>query len=247
MPCLLPPSPSCTDGAFSPCNPLHFSLNSLKKLPWLFSNAVEVPWIPTRRGNYSLRAIVFKPPHKPQAGTLRPIHLDIHGGAFIGGLPENDAPFCERLSRETGAVVVSPQYRCSPRHVFPAAYEDIEDVLSWLVMTVMTAEKQWGADPTTLTVSGSSAGTNLALAASQMYDGVFKWPSQYAVQGFVTFLCAGWYTFSFLNSLRRPRSCSSLSANTMFYVGGPQAHAWSKAHTYQLSQARSPLLSSASL
>lgn len=157
----------------------------LKGLPWLFSNAFEVIRIPTRRRNQTLRAIVFHPPCRTNhEGPLRPIHLDIHGGGFMGGLPEYDAEFCQRLSRETGGVIVSTQYRYSPRHIFPAAHEDIEDVSKWLVEH---AEKRWGADPKLLTVSGSSAGANLALAVSQMGGGKFKWPSQTAVKGCVTF------------------------------------------------------------
>jgi acetyl esterase/lipase len=95
---------------------------------------------------------------------LRPLHLDIHGGAFIGGLPENFAPFDDRVARETGAVVVSITYRFAPEHTFPAAIDDVDRTLEWLREN---AESRWGADPTLMTISGSSAGGNLALAATQ--------------------------------------------------------------------------------
>jgi acetyl esterase/lipase len=164
--------------------PIALLAYSTKALPWLWLNAFEVIWIPTRRPNHPLRAIVFNPPLNPKANSPRPIHLDIHGGGFLGGLPESDAAFCQHLSRETGAVVVSTQYRYSPRNIFPAAHEDIEDVAKWLVQN---AEKHWEADPKLLTVGGSSAGSNLALAVSQMGDGMFKWPSPTAIKGCVTF------------------------------------------------------------
>jgi alpha/beta hydrolase fold len=180
--------------ALQPIALLTYCLNGL---PWLFSRAFEVIWIPTRRPNHSLRAIVFKPANIARDGTHCPIHLDIHGGAFMGGLPENEAGFCQRLCRETGAVVVSTQYRYSPRYVFPAAHEDIEDVSNWLLLN---AEKQFGADPKLLTVSGFSAGSNLALAVSQMGDGKFKWPSLTAVKGCVTFYAPVGFYF-FLSSL----------------------------------------------
>jgi acetyl esterase/lipase len=156
----------------------------LKGLPWMFSNAFQVIRIPTRRPDESLRALVFQPNHKPRNGMLRPLHLDIHGGGFLGGLPEYEAGFCQKLSKETGAVVVSTQYRYSPRYTFPAAHEDIEDVSEWLVQN---AERLWGADPKLLTVSGFSAGANLAFAMPQMGKGAFKWPSETAVKGCVTF------------------------------------------------------------
>lgn len=109
--------------AVQPIALLAYSLNGL---PWLFLSAFEVVYIATCRPNHSPRAIVFSPRRKAKHGALHPIHLDIHGGAFMGGLPENEAAFCLRLSQATGAVVVSTQYRSPPRHVFPAAHEDIE-------------------------------------------------------------------------------------------------------------------------
>lgn len=164
--------------------PLAFITYTIKWLPWSLSSAYKVIWIPTRRSNDPVRAIVFQPPRKPATGALRPLHLDIHGGAFMGGVAEYDATFCSLLSRETGAVVMSTQYRYSPRYHFPAAHEDIEDVSKWLVQN---AERLWGANPELITVGGSSAGANLALAVSQMGDGEFKWPSKTAVKGAVTF------------------------------------------------------------
>jgi acetyl esterase/lipase len=156
----------------------------LKAVPWLLSNSFDVVWIPTRGGHDSLRALVFTPRDTGLNGRLRPLHLDIHGGVFIGGLAEYDAGFCERVCRETGAAVVSTQYRHSPRHVFPAAHEDIEDVSNWLLKN---AEEKWGADPSLLTVSGFSAGSNLAFGVSQMAEGKFRWPNPTAVKGVVAF------------------------------------------------------------
>lgn len=175
--------------------PIALLAYSSTALQWLFSNAFEVIWIPTRQSNHYLRAIVFNPPRNSYGETLRPIHLDIHGGGFMGGLPENEAGFCQRLSREMGAVVVSAHYRHSPRHVFPAAHEDIEDVSKWLVQN---AETRWGADPNLLTVSGFSAGSNLALAVSQMGDGMFKSPSSTAIKACVTFYAPVSIHFYFL-------------------------------------------------
>ncbi len=94
--------------------------------------------------------------------TLRPLHLDCHGGAFIGGVSESDAAFCDRVARETGALVVSTAYRYAPRHSFPAAIDDVDAVLAYLRAN---ADK-YGIDPNVVTVSGFSAGGNLALATS---------------------------------------------------------------------------------
>ncbi|KAG8528314.1 uncharacterized protein KY384_007231 [Bacidia gigantensis] len=118
--------------------------------------------------------------HRP----LRPLHLNIHGGAFIGGIPEIDHDFCSQLARTTGAVVVSASYRFAPRFAFPAAIDDIDDIIVWLQINART---QLGADPELFTVSGSSAGGNLALAASQNERLQRK---EAGIKGAVTFFAA---------------------------------------------------------
>lgn len=158
---------------------------SMKWLPWMFSSAYTVYWIPTRRNpGHSVRAIVFQLPPKPQAHEpneklLRPLHLDFHGGGFLGGIPEYDAPFCAYLAEKTGAIVVSASYRFAPRHVFPAAHQDAEDVATYLVEN---ADNLWGANPRLLTASGFSAGCNQPLNVSQHLAG-----SEASVKGSVTF------------------------------------------------------------
>jgi acetyl esterase/lipase len=136
--------------------------------------------IPLKRRPGSLRAVVYIP--KASSSPFlkkRPIHLNIHGGAFLGGLPEGNGRFCSQLAEKTGAVVVSTSYRYAPRHVFPAAHEDVQDVASFLVEN---AEKLWNADPELLTVSGFSAGGNLALAVAQSLAG-----TAHAIKGCTTF------------------------------------------------------------
>ncbi|KAF2402427.1 alpha/beta-hydrolase [Trichodelitschia bisporula] len=139
--------------------PLVFLTYAIHCLPNIFNRAYSVRTIPTG-SNRSVRALVFRPPSK---GRRCPLHLDFHGGAFLGGLPEYGIAFLSRLAIETGAVVVSTQYRCAPVHPFPAAVDDAEFVLVWLQEN---AEKEFGADPSCITVSGFSAGGNLALAAA---------------------------------------------------------------------------------
>jgi acetyl esterase/lipase len=142
---------------FQPLAILAYSINII---PNLFSRRFSSFRIPTRSG--SVRAIVFQPPPSRIAQGLRPLHLDIHGGGFVGGHPEADHRFCSHLSDRTGAVVVSASYRFAPKHPFPAAIDDINDVVKWLQAN---AESKLKANPKLFTISGSSAGGNLALAA----------------------------------------------------------------------------------
>jgi acetyl esterase/lipase len=133
--------------------------------PYIFRRKpYVVEWLPIAPGR-KLRALIFTAVTKDSTDKrLRPLHLDIHGGAFIGGLPEQDAIFCELLARNTGAVVVSTTYRYAPEHTFPAAINDIDAVVSYLQKH---AEDRYSADPTLMSVSGFSAGGNLAFASSQ--------------------------------------------------------------------------------
>ena len=136
---------------------------SMKSIPYLLpsSRPFNVMHIPTRNKS-TVRALVFLPPSRTP-DRLSPLHLDIHSGVFLGGLAEYDAPFCTALAARTGAVVISTQYRCAPRYRYPAAHEDIEDVVNYLLSN---AKNLWKADRELFTVSGFSAGANLVLGCS---------------------------------------------------------------------------------
>lgn len=122
----------------------------------------HIIYIPTR-GKHTLRAIVFSPKdqekHKP-----RPLHIDFHGGGFLGGIAEYDSPFCALLRDRSSTVVVSVEYRHAPANVYPAAHEDAEDAVDWLLAN---AKELWNSDPENLTVSGFSAGANLMMVAGR--------------------------------------------------------------------------------
>lgn len=161
--------------------PLAILINLMKHLPWILSDRYTVHQISTREGR-SVRAIVFQPPRRGDPNRLRPLHVDVHGGAFIGGIAEANAAFCALVSDRTGAVVVSTEHRVAPRYTFPAAHDDVDDVISFLLEN---AQSMFGADPKLLTVSGFSAGSNLALAASQQK--ACQPPADTAIKASVTF------------------------------------------------------------
>ncbi|KAL8753855.1 MAG: hypothetical protein Q9184_005295 [Pyrenodesmia sp. 2 TL-2023] len=183
--CLFAPRPLPHRWRLILLQPIILIVYALKTLPYLFHRPFVVQYIPIRRSGESVRALVYNHPSKTSESSStkqkRPLHIDIHGGAFIGGIPEADAPFCDRLARTTGAVVISITYRFAPRHAFPAAHDDVDDAFAWLLEH---AEEQFGANPKLLTVSGFSAGGNLALAASL---GANKADGESRVSGVVTF------------------------------------------------------------
>jgi acetyl esterase len=94
-------------------------------------------------------ARVYEPAADP-AGTV----VYYHGGGWvIGGLDEWDAPL-RILAVESGARVVSVDYRLAPEHPFPAAADDSYAAAKWVA-----AELAGGAP---IVVGGDSAGGNLA-------------------------------------------------------------------------------------
>ncbi|WP_375002889.1 alpha/beta hydrolase [Aeromicrobium sp. CTD01-1L150] len=96
--------------------------------------------------------------HRPHAGTDLPAVLNLHGGGWVQGHPEQSAWFASRVAARTGAVVVSPEYRLAPEEPFPAAVEDSWSALEWLADEGASLD----ADPTRLAVMGDSAGGGLA-------------------------------------------------------------------------------------
>ena len=86
----------------------------------------------------------------------------LHGGGFVfGDLDTHDAQ-SRRLANRTGMAVLTVDYRRPPEHRFPAAPDDVDTAVHWLVANAAG----FGIDPTRLAVIGDSAGGNLALVAA---------------------------------------------------------------------------------
>jgi acetyl esterase/lipase len=137
--------------------PLTLLAALLKAPSFLFNTSYRVVHIPTRSG--PKRCLIFQPPRS--TSELRPLHIDLHGGGFFGGFAEQGVRWCELLAKETGSVVVSGSYRLAPRHVYPAANEDVEDMIAYLAAHA----GDFGADADLLTLGGSSAGGTLTLGS----------------------------------------------------------------------------------
>ena len=98
----------------------------------------------------------------PDGAEKPPLIIYTHGGGFMqGSLPSWDAMLRE-LVRQSGVAALSVDYRLSPEHRFPVAFEEM------VAMVRLAAHEgaEFGIDPTRLAVGGDSAGANLALAAA---------------------------------------------------------------------------------
>ncbi|MCV7070538.1 alpha/beta hydrolase [Mycobacterium rufum] len=112
--------------------------------------------IPTRHG--PVAATVY---HPPTDVPRPPVYVNIHGGGFVVGHPEQDDPWCRYLAAHAGVTVLNPDYVLAPRHRFPAAPQQVYDIVCW------AADADRGWDGTRLCVGGQSAGGNLAAAAAR--------------------------------------------------------------------------------
>jgi acetyl esterase len=93
----------------------------------------------------------------------------LHGGGFVfGDLDTHDAQ-SRRLADRTGLAVLTPHYRRPPEHRFPAAPDDVDTALSWLLGEGHAHD----LDTSRVAVIGDSAGGNLALVASLRHPGLF--------------------------------------------------------------------------
>jgi acetyl esterase len=87
-----------------------------------------------------------------------------HGGGFVLCDIDSHDGFCRAMSRYTGSVVVSVDYRLAPEHRAPAAVEDVYATWCW----VMANADEFGVDPSRVMIAGDSAGGNLAAVTALM-------------------------------------------------------------------------------
>jgi len=113
---------------------------------------VEEVLIPGPAGD--LRARLYA----SERGGLRPALIYFHGGGWVIGSVETHDPICRSLAKESGAVVISVDYRLAPEHKFPAAVEDAHAAAKW----VCSNAQRLGIDASRIVISGDSAGGNLA-------------------------------------------------------------------------------------
>jgi len=99
--------------------------------------------------------------HYRLAGTENaPVLVYLHGGGFVvGGLDSHD-DVCAELCARTGYTVVSADYRLSPEHLHPAAFED-----------ALAVARQAARMSAKFLLVGDSAGGNLAAAVSHALRG----------------------------------------------------------------------------
>ncbi|GAC1581348.1 MAG: alpha/beta hydrolase [Candidatus Elarobacter sp.] len=116
------------------------------------ANVVDVE-APGPRGPIPIR--VYTP---EGASAPAPLFVFYHGGGYVCGSRDSYDAVCRLLTRESGCVVASVDYRLAPEFPAPAPFEDAYAAFEWLAFHA----EELGADATRLGVGGDSAGGGLA-------------------------------------------------------------------------------------
>jgi acetyl esterase len=121
--------------------------------PPLAVGAVAEVEAPGPRGPIPVR--VYTP---EGAAGPRPLLVFFHGGGYVCGSRDSYDSVCRVLTRESGCVVASVEYRRAPEHPAPEPFEDAYAAFEWLAAHAC----ELGADASRLAVGGDSAGGGLA-------------------------------------------------------------------------------------
>lgn len=115
--------------------------------------------IPTRDGAL-LEARTYRPADIDPA-TVLPVYFHLHGGGFhFGTLATSDAT-CAGLALLTRSVVFNVNYRHTPEHPYPTAWDDTQDAFEWLHDHIGDEETGMFGDPQRVVMGGISAGAEL--------------------------------------------------------------------------------------
>ena len=110
-----------------------------------------------RRGDGDARLDVYFPDRARQDGERLPVIIWTHGGAWLSGDKTDAAPYFKLLAQR-GYTVIAPDYSLAPRHRYPAAVRQLNDMYAY----VQQNAEWFHADTQRIVLAGDSAGANLS-------------------------------------------------------------------------------------
>jgi acetyl esterase len=130
-------------------------------IPGIETLDIEDRLVPGHEGDPDVPVRVYRP-KGPAAGTPVPGVVMIHGGGFVIGSVEAEHGGAAQMAIDTGAVVVSVDYRLAPENPYPAGLHDCYAALAHLHDKAAAL----GVDPDLVALAGTSAGGGLAAATA---------------------------------------------------------------------------------
>jgi acetyl esterase/lipase len=109
--------------------------------------------------------------HPAEAGSGRPVLIQIHGGGWvIGNKEQQGLPLMMHLAAR-GWVCVAPNYPLSPKATWPEHLVALKRAIAWTRAHIA----DYGGDPSYIAITGGSAGGHLAaLAALTAHDADYQ-------------------------------------------------------------------------
>jgi acetyl esterase/lipase len=136
--------------------------------PW--GRILRAPFFPGRREVVRVRGLAYGDGprrtvdvyHRRDRPSSAPVLLHFHGGGFSSGSKAREArPLIRYLASRRGFVCMSVDYRLQPHVTLDGQVADARAAIAW----VRAHAGEYGADPGTLFLTGSSAGAHLAIRA----------------------------------------------------------------------------------
>lgn len=131
------------------------------EIPGIETLVIEDRLIPGWEGDPDVSVRVYRP-RAGTPGTRVPGVVMIHGGGFVIGSVEAEHAGAALMAMDTGAVVLSVEYRLAPEHPYPAGLHDCYAALGYL----HDQADALGVDPARVALAGASAGGGLAAATA---------------------------------------------------------------------------------
>ncbi len=156
-----------------------------------------------------------------------PVLVGLHGGGFVLGEIDTHDAHWRRVANRTGWAVLAVDYRRAPEHRYPAASDDVDTALRW----VLDHGTEHALDVSSVAVVGDSAGGQLALVAALRNPGLAavvlvypcvdptgSQPSYHRETGGLTAADMDWYWQRYLghgsdDPASVPRECDLLGAD----------------------------------
>lgn len=102
--------------------------------------------------------------HRPRRDGPFPIVLQVYGGAWQRGGPDDDSQLADALAA-AGYVVCAVDYRHAPQWQWPAPLDDVRAAIAW----VRAHASAIGGDASRIAMLGRSSGSELAFVAGVNY------------------------------------------------------------------------------